>query len=332
MADRLANLEQQLDEKAEEQSKSGMGADVAEAMDRAAEEAKDMAEGYLSLPGVTAGNPPPMSPDKMIEFAEKWADNPTMRQVSKIIGRMERDMQAAAARNIETDEGVPLDVETGRELRKVLSHEIVNLVSDDPDRELLFYKKFGAAQLMQWQMFEDEDAGMGDAVFAMDVSGSMGGQKNVWARAVALATGSLMSKTGRGFAIVEFDTRVIAEYHFPRGQRMDLEKMVEFAGRGVAGGTDITRGISRAREIILEQGRDFKKADIVLITDGSDHWGDDDVELRKLLTEDGIRVHAVTIGLRETPYTNNMGDTTVAAFDLVNPSDATRKIAQGITA
>jgi uncharacterized protein with von Willebrand factor type A (vWA) domain len=82
-----------------------------------------------------------------------------------------------------------------------------------------------------------------------------------WAKAVAYALWSVAQKQHRRFYLIEFNDTIIDNYEVNKPQLNRLLKVKHI------GETDFFPPLNKAFSIIRENGN-FKKADIVLITDG----------------------------------------------------------------
>lgn len=316
-----------------EQDGAMVGAAAAEAVDQAAQDAHEIANAFVSMPGTSRGERGYMSPEDAFELAVRWKDNPQLREVLKLVGRMERDFRFQRSNRVQGGREVIVDVELGNDLDLLLPTEAMKLMH--PLTEALFYKGYMERTLLQYETVGDSPAGDGPIIVCRDCSGSMRGQKMVWASAVTLAMMSVAQRERRSFACIDFENGIIGTPTImPRGKAIDPHAVTEIAAMGVQGGTDITLALRAGRDIINTQG-EFRSADIVVITDGSDRWEDDDIALATHFNERGIRCHAFVIGPPETHYTNQLteltGGTPAAVTDLHNPSEATRHVVQAIS-
>ena len=115
------------------------------------------------------------------------------------------------------------------------------------------------------------EASRGPLVLAIDESGSMHDegdrQRNVWAKAAAIALARTALDDGRPVTVVHYSSSVTVSRLEPGlpGQLVDLAR--HFLG----GGTDICRALRRAAEAVGEMARKGDKgADVVLGSDGQD--------------------------------------------------------------
>jgi uncharacterized protein with von Willebrand factor type A (vWA) domain len=317
----------------EQQDGAMVGAAAAQAVDAAAEAAHEIANAFVSMPGTGRAERGYMSPEEAFDLAVRWKDNPQLREVLKLVGRMERDFRFQRSNRVQGGREIIVDVELGNDLDLILPTEAMKLMH--PLTEALFYKGYLERTLLQYETVGDSPAGDGPIIVCRDCSGSMRGQKMVWASAVTLAMLSVAQRERRAFAHIDFNGQVMGTpFIFPRGKAIDPKLVTDIAGTDARGGTDITQALRVARTVINSEG-EFRSADIVVITDGSDTWDDDDIALATWMSESGIRGHAFVIGPPETHYTNQLteitGGTAAAVTDLHNPSEATRHVVQAIS-
>lgn len=109
-------------------------------------------------------------------------------------------------------------------------------------------------------------------------SGSMHGEKTIWARSVAMALYRMSMTKKRRYFLRFFDTRVYP----PDTPLNDPEDIVDAILKVKSnGGTDITNAISTALRDLMERGLSEYTNTIVIITDGEDVVQDLSRELKK---------------------------------------------------
>lgn len=299
-----------------------------EAIAQAAEETKGIAETWANLPGTGEGDNRHIDPDKALALARRWRDLDSLRTMSILVGRFERSMKAARRKNVKAGREQRTGVTLGNDLSLTLPSEFVKLRR--PALRRLFLKQYVDRQLLQYDTIGVERGALGPQVIVLDLSSSMradcgGVTRSDGASAVVMALLALGHRDKRPTYIIGFTTSVVGVWEFS-DRTIDLEALTDFASTAPRGQTDITVGIARAEQVIAKH-HDFRKADVVLLTDGADKLAPDDIAIRDRLRERGVQIHGVTIGLHETHYTNEMCDTTIAVTDLSGPSAATDHLA-----
>lgn len=222
-------------------------------------------------------------------LAARLRGNARLRRIAELAGRFKRI--AAGKRRSRVRHGADeiVDVEQGADLGRLLPIELGQLVH--PKTKLLALRSLHERQCLQYRLGGRETLGRGPLVVAIDKSGSMEGERDTWATAVALALLDVAQTEKRPFALLCFDGAVKHESVVMPGQ------LLHEAGLFVAadGGTDIDKVIRRGLEIIEEHPGAIRQADLVLITDGGSN-GDDAKVVRDLAARLGVTVLGVAIG------------------------------------
>lgn len=300
---------------------------VAGAIDQAASEAKDASEAWGNLPGNAPGQHLHMAPDKAIELAQKWSRNESAARVAALMGRMERDFRFKHSTRTVGGREIPVDVQTGNDLALILPSEYSNLAL--PETEILFYKKYVEQSLLQWEMVGSAESGKGPFIMLVDFSGSMGGERHIWAKAVALSLLTIANRERRAVTVILFTTEVIGEWTFEPKSTVNLEDALALASLNPSGGTHPYPAMHRAEEI-LRTSPAFRQADILVVTDGECRFGEADMDMRARLTSAGVRIHGISIESRATNYLNAMCSIVVPVYDMQAPSEATDMLVQSV--
>lgn len=139
----------------------------------------------------------------------------------------------------------------------------------------LFFKKLTSEGFL---MREKLSVAEGAYYLLIDKSGSMHGEKTIWARSVAMALYRMSMTKKRRYFLRFFDTRVYP----PDTPLNDPEDIVDAILKVKSnGGTDITNAISTALRDLMERGLSEFTNTIVIITDGEDVVQDLSKELRR---------------------------------------------------
>jgi uncharacterized protein with von Willebrand factor type A (vWA) domain len=176
-------------------------------------------------------------------------------------------------------------------------------------------------------------AGKGPIIEIHDGSGSMMSpeEKFIWATSLGLAMLTIAQRDKRDFAGIEFGSRgQLESWLFPKGETPDPERVLHFAGHFFGGGTSTVAGLREALRILKERP-EFKSADVVLIGDGIDSVGTEDVAIAKELRDMGVRIHGISILHRGNAYMEQICDYVNEVMDLAGPNDASDELAQNIT-
>jgi len=170
------------------------------------------------------------------------------------------------------------------DVMRMLPSELLNL--EDDTLETLFYARLLEKNLLTYELqgvtFVNEEESettkkrTGPVVACLDTSGSMQGMPLLKAKALLLAIANILKKEDRSLHVLLFgSTREIRE--FSMDGKNDSALLLKFLQQGFAEGTDFETPLKRAFEIITSQSS-FKKADVLMISDGDCSLTSDFVE------------------------------------------------------
>lgn len=325
---RKQNAQSRLEKSMQAMSEMPVTVGAAEGLAEAAQQGREDAQLIASLPGVGPGERQKLSPDEALRLAKMFKDNPRLMKVAEMVGRILRDMRFKRARRITGGREEVVDVELGNETELLLPSEKMLLLDDTTEYE--FMRKFNERSLLQFSQRGTEEAAYGPLIILRDESGSMHGQRNIWAAAVSLALIAIARKEKRDALVIGFASSGEQKmWKFAHNELFDPAQVVDMAGHFFNGGTDATPAFKMAQE--ETHTMTFNKADLVHISDGADNYGDDDKRLRDSLRGQGVRIHGVMIGDSPSEYQREMCDTLVSAYDLAGANDATNALASNIS-
>lgn len=238
-----------------------------------------------------------------------------LRQIAKLAGRFRRIASGKRRSRVRQGADEIVDVEQGADLARLLPLELAMLVH--PTTKLLAMRNLLERSSMQYRLEGTETLGKGPLVVAIDKSGSMEGDRDIWATAVSLALLEVAQAEKRPFALLCFDSRVKHEAIVMQGDTLPEGSLFVPAD----GGTDIDGVVRRGLEIIEQHPGALRKADIVLVTDGASNT-DDAAELRARAAKLGVSVLGVAIDV-EASALAPWCDITVAARDMERLDDVT---------
>lgn len=238
-----------------------------------------------------------------------------LRQIAKLAGRFRRIASGKRRSRVRHGADEIVDVEQGAELGRLLPLELAMLVH--PATKRLAMRNLLERTSMQYRLEGTEAQGVGPIVVAIDKSGSMEGDRDIWATAVALALLDVAQAEKRPFALLCFDAHVKHEAIVMVGDALPEAALFVPA----EGGTDIDRVVRRGLDIIEQYPGALRKADIVVVTDGASN-ADDAAELRARAAKLGVSVLGVAIDV-EPSALSPWADMIVAARDMERIDDAT---------
>ncbi|MBI3802036.1 MAG: VWA domain-containing protein, partial [Deltaproteobacteria bacterium] len=233
---------------------------VAQDLDDAAQEAESwslaIGSGYKSSPG------------RQIELGKHLAGNDKLKKLAQMVGRMKQHALALRRKIFERTSEELFEVGLGNEVSRLLPHELVTL--HHPVLRKDFTRRFIEGELLLYSLRGIEEKGKGPVVVCLDGSSSMMGDKEVWAKALALTLMEIARRQRRLFRSICFssaDTPLqILDLNPRERYEVEMDKVMELAEYFPGGGTDFEKPLDAARECV-QQSR-FKRGDIVFITDG----------------------------------------------------------------
>lgn len=272
---RLKKAEKQLERAKEQAEALKQGLDPAQlrnAIRVACEKAQDeISEAESMISAFSYGDQAgaPMSKENLQEkreLAKRIGSNPKLKAIAKMAGRL-RVVAAEKQRsktNYARDEVT--SVEQGADVERLLPNEWALLASDDADLEAIGLARIVERKCMQYKLAGREKEGRGPVVLAVDESGSMTGDPEVWSKAVSMALLDVCQRQKRSWHYIHFDSRV-SRVDTVKAGAVDTAALMECMNHFTGGGTSFEAPLRKAVELIEADGG-FKKADILLVTDG----------------------------------------------------------------
>lgn len=171
------------------------------------------------------------------------------------------------------------DINRGKTLGQMLPSELLAL--KNPLRKRDFLRRYLEAGLLEYDLRGEDTLGKGPLVICLDVSGSMGGDKELWAKAVALTLLEICRRQHRQFLAILFgsaeDPRKIYRPLLARRssggrQALDSQEVLRLAEFFIGGGTDFEQPLQEALAELAKAP--LKGGDLVLLTDGECQVGE----------------------------------------------------------
>jgi uncharacterized protein with von Willebrand factor type A (vWA) domain len=218
--------------------------------------------------GLHLGGGERSQPGRQIELGKKLADNPKLKKLGQMVGRMRTYALALRRKVFERADDEMYEVGIGAELSRLLPHELLALRHPILRRD--FARRFLDGELLQYALRAPDEKGKGPMVVCIDGSSSMIGDKEIWSKAVSLTLLDIAQRQRRLFRSICFSSAdmPLQVLDLNRRQRYaaDLNKVLELAEYFPGGGTDFQKPLGAALEC-LQQSR-YRRGDIVFITDG----------------------------------------------------------------
>lgn len=257
---------------------------------------------------------------RRLSFDEKFKLTKALRHSSKLksisnqLGRVKSTVGKVGKKPSKYGQSL-CDIGLGDNIKRSLSTEKVKLL--DKDLELDFYKKVLDKGLLEYKTQGVED-NKGPIIVCLDMSGSMYGKREEWAKAVTIASLQLAFEQRRSFRCICFDNSVTGIYDFPKGE-YDIDKMIKLAEFFSAGGTEYQDALQKSLESIEESN--YKKADILFITDGAPFnnlSSEFKTKFNSVKNSKGFKVQSILIQGTNTKYLKEFSDEIITLKDLEN--------------
>lgn len=233
---------------------------AAQQLDEAVEEAE--------LWGSALGRGGRLPAHRRLELGRRLAGNDKLKKLVRMVGRMKSHALALRKRTFERANEELYSVEQGGALERLLPQELAALHHPVLHRD--FQRRLLENELLQYSLRGMEEKRKGPVVVCLDGSSSMAGDKELWSKAVALTLLELTRRQRRPFRSICFSSREtplhVLDLATRRGGDVEPDKLMDLAEHFPGGGTDFEKPLDAALEC-LGKSR-YKKADIVLITDG----------------------------------------------------------------
>lgn len=154
-------------------------------------------------------------------------------------------------------------VKVGDKIEDALPSDKLNLCNEVTKKD--FYRRMTQGQLMSYDKESQKQKNKGPIIVCIDLSGSMGGDKEMWAKALAVGILEVAQIQKREFACIPYDSHVRKTTVIHKDE-ISPDKIIGIAEESAGGGTDFERPLREASKLIEDSN--FKEADIVFITDG----------------------------------------------------------------
>lgn len=276
--------------------------------------------------GMEPGRPHAGVPAKEVQVvAGKLAANERLREIVKLAGRFTRIALQKRRSRVKREPTEITSIETGGDISRVLPGELSALA--DPVRKLDFYRRFGEKKLLQYRLDARAPQGKGPLVVCVDESGSMAGDREVWAKAVALACFNLAAKENRAYALVHFGApHEIRVDRFPQPRKASPAGVLDAVEHFFGEGTDFETPLTRALEMMEESP--FRQGDIIFITDAECQVHEAFAKkFDTIKKEKGFSVFAVLVEKGTEEGVRNFADRIIRALPGKNDIEVLEKIA-----
>lgn len=207
------------------------------------------------------------SEEKRLELAKQLANNRVLKRILELAGRLKMEADRKRRTIAPSTYGSLAGIETGDNLARLVPSELNKLAI--PELNPLFMLGYTEKTLLQYLAQSKEKLQKGPLIFLLDCSDSMKSSfgndaysNDDLAKAIAFVLASNAAKEKRQFKVIPFNAYALPEIDCEERSE-GLLKLLQVYPRG---GTRFEPPTLKALEIIKAQS--YKKADIVLLTDG----------------------------------------------------------------
>jgi len=205
-----------------------------------------------------------VTPAVAVELARKVRSSAKLQRIITLAGRLMATGRAKRATRTDFARSEIVGVEPVGDFADLVPGELVNLCHPMTAADLA--SRVSERGALGYALKGTEKLTRGPLVVGLDVSGSMGGDKDVWSKAIALALLDAARKDGRPFGVVLWDGRVVDSYYAPKPENADPAALLRIMLNEASGGCDFDLPVNPVLDVI-EKAAAMKRADGILITD-----------------------------------------------------------------
>ena len=270
------------------------------------------------------GTPATMDPNQAMEVVESMTEK--IEQIMEVAGKVQGF--GSDARSQAVGQGVvPVTVTMTKKLVDIVPSEAIKL-TDGVDENIRQWQriKLMTDGLLGYQYTETEDDA-GPFVAAVDVSGSMMGQREINAKGVAMGCAMLArDEDDRPYRLFSFSTQ--KDGVITVNSDDDWREHVKWASETLGGGTDFNFALRQVIDELRAMGDAGKRADVLFISDGD--AGISDYAQKAWMTfaeETGSRL--IYVSVNPSPFRRdmeNLADVTIFVDEALE-QDAQREVA-----
>ena len=200
------------------------------------------------------------------KLAKAVRDNPKLQEIIKMAGKLQALAKQSQKAKPRKGTNEVSGVELGFDLAKLLPSELALLT--DPALEAVFARKLQEKTLAQYSITEKPEENQGPVIILIDSSASMQFRsRDTWAAAVALAFFQIAQNQKRNFHVIIFNGGVKESRSFPAKEKVSATDLLTTVSLSPSGGTNFSVALAEARKVLIDSG-DYKKADVIMLTDG----------------------------------------------------------------
>lgn len=254
-------------EKSMDKGEAGIRFVLSKAIGEAADEA-EQTQATARAWGLEPGELQRKPANERMELAKRL-NNDRFRRIADLFGPMHNLMLSEQKRKVVHVNEEVYDVALGNDLARVLPQEILNL--HNGLMRLDFLRRYTERQLLTYDLEGTEQLSRGGIVLMEDGSGSMSGERELWAKAVMLCLLHLCRQQKRPMYVVHFGSPgQFKTLSFVRPEDFALENVLDAAELFWASGTDFVTPMKEALRLLKVDYAitGATRADVVMLSDG----------------------------------------------------------------
>ncbi|MBX2810368.1 MAG: VWA domain-containing protein [Myxococcales bacterium] len=297
--------------------------EVGASVERMATELDEFDEHLRGLGLANNGTLHPDAARRRLELGEKLARSKKLQLLARLAGTLKEIAFEQRKKSISRASQTVHSVAVGADLTHLLPSELPGLNKQRRGIHLDFLRRFTEKQLMQYDL--RAPAQRGPMVVCVDGSSSMAGSKEVWAKAVGLTLMEIARRERRAcLAIVFSDGQELFEVELVSdrtkfGHRSQVEdrSVLKFAEYFPGGGTNFEPPLRRALTAVTS--RNYRRGDIIFITDGQAHLDDalvKEISDKKKRHRFKIRSILVDLDSQQASHLRRVADDVIHIHDL----------------
>lgn len=262
-----------------------------------------------------------ISIDEKRAAIDRVRSSPKLRKFADLVGRL-RDLAREDQKKKSKDGATIIEsVKTGDDIHHVLPSELMKLAHKTTNKDVK--RRLYQKELLQYEMNSNRIKAKGSMICCVDVSGSMIGDPEKWAKAMTIALLDIAQQQKRNFACILFDDKVREDNIFviPYGE-LKPKTVLDIAEKFSGGGTDFNPPLKEALKIM--QNSKFKDGDIVFITDGQSDVNEEFLKkFLKVKGDKGFSVRSIVISSNNYSMETlkEFSDETINITNLVEQQD-----------
>lgn len=246
---------------------SAMRQAIRKAAKQSAQEVEDGREAEAAFGRMAGSDPAALGkapdPKRVKRLASMLGQAEAFKRIARMAGRARGTIQRKRASMSESAPAELADVTLGGNVNRIVPTELAMLRRRASRLDVL--RRLLNQSALCYEVKGKEPCERGPIVVAFDMSGSMQGTPEEWAKAIAAATASVAAESKRKVACIAYNVGVQWSGVFPD---KGLDGVEQLLGLSAGGGTDWEAPLKAAMDLIGSPEKAWDKADIIFVTDG----------------------------------------------------------------